>query len=206
MQEEELQEREAAGARLTHSLQELQREHTAALAERAAAAGANDELRAKLEDCAQQLKGNEQMIRWLNAQVRGSLERRASRAVVKLWRECAGKVTDGVVQVNEAQLAATRPTGAASRDTFKPWIAGSSLESPLPYARNHTPGAAAAPPMLTGGATQTPVPFQSLSNGATQSPSSRVAAGFSAGKAAFRSPQQASSIAASTFAAHLSGR
>lgn len=69
MQEEELQEREAASARLTHSLQELQREHTAALAEAAAAGAANDELRGKLDDCAQQLKGNEQMIRWLNAQV-----------------------------------------------------------------------------------------------------------------------------------------
>jgi F0F1-type ATP synthase delta subunit len=52
----------------THSLQELQREHASVLVEHASLQSTNDELRGKLEDSKQQLKGNEQMIRWLNSQ------------------------------------------------------------------------------------------------------------------------------------------
>jgi hypothetical protein len=54
----------------THTLQELQWKQASLLSELAALQSTNDELRGKLEDSKQQLKGNEQMIRWLNSQAR----------------------------------------------------------------------------------------------------------------------------------------
>jgi chromosome segregation ATPase len=71
VQEEELAEREKAADGASRELHELRRAHAAAADEHARLQAAHDDLRAKLEDSKQQLKGNEQMIRWLNGQARG---------------------------------------------------------------------------------------------------------------------------------------
>lgn len=68
-QEEELQERERSNDERVRELHELSRTHSAMCDEHARIQAVNGELRSKLEDSKQQLKGNEQMIRWLNSQV-----------------------------------------------------------------------------------------------------------------------------------------
>jgi hypothetical protein len=69
MQEEELQERERFADNVERELHELRRKETVMNEEQTRMQSINEELRGKLEDSKQQLKGNEQMIRWLNAQV-----------------------------------------------------------------------------------------------------------------------------------------
>jgi len=84
LQEEELQTRERALEASEREIAALKRTLEALHGEAARTADANEELRAKLEDSKQQLKGNEQMIRWLNAQVRAG---RATGADQK--RDCS---------------------------------------------------------------------------------------------------------------------
>jgi hypothetical protein len=55
------------------------------------------------------------------------------------------------MQVNEAQLAAERPVGGATRFTFKPSIAPSMETPSLSFAHKHTPGTATTQPLLTAG-------------------------------------------------------
>jgi hypothetical protein len=69
VQEEELQDREQALIDVERKLQDAQRQVGILQEENEKACRVNEELRSKLEDSKQQLKGNEQMIRWLNAQV-----------------------------------------------------------------------------------------------------------------------------------------
>ena len=76
-QEEELQQREQDSATSARQLAELQTSATAAEDARARAEAVNGDLRGKLEDSKQQLQGNEQMIRWLNAQVWSTTKRDA---------------------------------------------------------------------------------------------------------------------------------
>lgn len=59
---------EAAG----REIQELKRQQAAADDDAARKQSVIDDLRVKLEESKQQLKGNEQMIRWLNTQARAS--------------------------------------------------------------------------------------------------------------------------------------
>ena len=79
-QEEELQQREQDSATSARQLAELQTAATASEDARARAEAVNGDLRGKLEDSKQQLQGNEQMIRWLNAQVWSTTKRDAFRA------------------------------------------------------------------------------------------------------------------------------
>jgi regulator of replication initiation timing len=70
MQEEEVHNRDQALEAAGREIQDLKRQQAAGGDEAARMQCTIDDLRAKLEESKQQLKGNEQMIRWLNTQVR----------------------------------------------------------------------------------------------------------------------------------------
>ena len=69
MQEEELGEREKAADAAAKQLAAQQSALSTANKEKELLEEVQANLRGKLEESKQQLKGNEQMIRWLNAQV-----------------------------------------------------------------------------------------------------------------------------------------
>jgi chromosome segregation ATPase len=70
VQEEEVQNRDQALEAAGREIQDLKRLHAATGDDATRMQSIIDDLRSKLEESKQQLKGNEQMIRWLNTQVR----------------------------------------------------------------------------------------------------------------------------------------
>lgn len=70
MQEEEISKHEKTGELARKEMEDLRRQLTDCCSEMEHEKASNNDLKLKLADCKQVLEGNEQMIRWLNAQVR----------------------------------------------------------------------------------------------------------------------------------------